>query len=139
VNDQPTLPGVTRAARTGGIRCTPACRRPGPSHAHCAAALCHRTFASVTDFDRHRRKGHCLSPASLGLVEAAGLWASPERHANDAALAERLADARFQRLYRSADGRTGRKGSQPGVGRKFADLSYERSAGPGELEVPNAA
>ncbi len=64
-----------------GSTCTDSCRRPSPSQAHCGA--CHRTLGSVTDFDRHRVGGACVDPASLGLVERAGLWASPERHADD--------------------------------------------------------
>lgn len=83
---QLALPGVTRPTN----HCTPACRRPGPSHAHCCVAGCHRTFGSVSDFDRHRKEGHCLDPRALGLVEHDGMWASPERHANDERLATRL-------------------------------------------------
>lgn len=86
---QPALLDVRPASRCGST-----CRTPGPSHAHCAAAGCHRTLASITDFDRHRRDGHCLHPAGLGLVERAGLWASPERHAADAAFVARRAEAR---------------------------------------------
>lgn len=34
----------------------------------CHCARCHLTFASIRAFDRHRRRGECQSPASVGLV-----------------------------------------------------------------------
>jgi hypothetical protein len=33
-------------------RCTAACRPPSPANAHCS--VCHRTFGSVSGFDKHR-------------------------------------------------------------------------------------
>lgn len=92
MDTQPTLLDVPARRR-----CDRTCRAPGASHAHCGA--CHRTFGSVSDFDRHRvdgghGEGRCTHPAGLGLTEHLGLWASPERHANDARLAEQLAAAR---------------------------------------------
>jgi len=92
MNAQPTLLDVPTRRR-----CDHTCRPPSASHAHCGA--CHRTFASVSDFDRHRvdgghGEGRCTHPGGLGLTEHNGLWASPERHANDARLAEQLAAAR---------------------------------------------
>lgn len=87
MNAQPALLDVPRPSRCGTT-----CREPGPSHAHCAT--CHRTLASVSDFDRHRVDGHCVHPTSLGLVERTGLWASPERHANDTRLTALLAEGR---------------------------------------------
>lgn len=87
--------------------CTTACRQPGPSHAHCAAASCHTTFATIGSFDDHRRGGQCLPPASIGLVERDRLWASPERHAADERNTERLAVARSQGRCTGTDGRTG--------------------------------
>ena len=95
---QPALLDVRRPSR-----CGTSCRAPGPSHAHCAAAGCHRTLASIADFARHRRAGRCLHPASLGLVERAGLWATPERHVNDAAHAARLAEGRAARRAPTPD------------------------------------
>jgi hypothetical protein len=77
--------------------CARDCRQPGPSHCHCAAASCHATFASLEAFDDHRRNGQCLNPASLGLVAVDGLWASPERHANNQRSAAVLATARSSR------------------------------------------
>lgn len=64
------------------MSCTTACHSPTPSQAHCG--VCHRTYGSVTEFDRHRRSawptGACPDPASLDLVERSGVWASQERH-----------------------------------------------------------
>jgi hypothetical protein len=34
------------------------------SHASC----CHRTFSSLSAFDRHRKGGRCNDPAAVGLV-----------------------------------------------------------------------
>lgn len=76
------------------MTCTALCHCPSPSQAHCGA--CHRSLGSVTDFDRHRVGGACVDPAGLGLVEVAGLWASPERHAADARKAAVLAAARLR-------------------------------------------
>ncbi|MCW2768527.1 MAG: hypothetical protein JWO11_4486 [Nocardioides sp.] len=45
------------------MTCTVGCLKPTPSQAHCSA--CHRTFGSVTGFDRHRRGGVCANPATL--------------------------------------------------------------------------
>lgn len=41
-------------------------RWAGTSTAHCPT--CHRTFGAVGGFDRHRRDGRCVDPATLGLV-----------------------------------------------------------------------
>jgi hypothetical protein len=41
---------------------------------------------SVTDFDNHRFDGRCLDLTSIGLVEDAGLWATPEGQAHHARL-----------------------------------------------------
>lgn len=35
--------------------------------AHCAAAKCHRTFGSVTAFDKHRKSGTCQHPLVVGM------------------------------------------------------------------------
>lgn len=84
------------------MSCTPTCHNPTRAQAHCGA--CHRTLGTVTDFDRHRRAGACLDPATLGLVEVAGLWASPERHANDARKVAVLTRARQRVRPTSPDG-----------------------------------
>ncbi len=89
----PTLPGTDEPSQTvlDGLQ-TPA--RPGPdrslrgtadpstlphrcgrcesrwagnSTCHCGGG-CHQTFSGVTTFDRHRRNGQCLDPASVGLT-----------------------------------------------------------------------
>lgn len=60
-------------------------------------------MASVWDFDRHRRDGHCLHPASLGLIEVDGLWATVERHDKNRASAARLADVRSGGLVTAPD------------------------------------
>jgi hypothetical protein len=41
-------------------------RWAGTSTAHCGA--CHNTFTAVGGFDRHRRNGACVPPASVGMV-----------------------------------------------------------------------
>lgn len=78
------------------MSCTPACHNPTPSQAHCGATGCHRTFGSVTDFDRHRRHGQCADPTTLGLVEVRQVWASPQRHASAVRKAELLARGRLR-------------------------------------------
>jgi hypothetical protein len=62
------------------VSCTATCHRPSQSQAHCGAAGCHRTFRNVDHFDRHRRDGTCVDPATLGMVEVDRIWASPEAH-----------------------------------------------------------
>ena len=36
-------------------------------HQACHCGECHRTFSSLTWFDRHRRGGTCTDPAGLGM------------------------------------------------------------------------
>ncbi len=67
-----------------GSRCTPDCRLPVRSQAHCS--VCHRTLSGVTYFDQHRRDGWCVDLPDLGLVEVDGLWSSPAGHAQRAQL-----------------------------------------------------
>jgi hypothetical protein len=69
----------------------------GNRTAHCGGSKCHRTFSSMTAFDRHQRSRteggvECLDPASVGLVAAekpyGTLWACPSNgggnpHAKD--------------------------------------------------------
>lgn len=59
------------------MSCTSTCVRPTPSQAHCAAGSCHRTFGSVSAFDRHRRGGECLHPEEVGMQERDGVWRNP--------------------------------------------------------------
>lgn len=56
------------------------CRTVTPAQAHCS--VCHRTFGSVSGFDRHRRNGECIDPTTVGLVARDGVWRRP---ATDAA------------------------------------------------------
>ena len=105
------------------MSCTPACHNPTPSQAHCGA--CHRTLGSVTDFDQHRRGGQCAHPATLGLVEARQVWASPERHASAIRKAEMFTKVRLQRSHTSVEGRTDEIGSRVGVGVGRTDLPRE--------------
>jgi hypothetical protein len=59
------------------MTCTNDCRRPTPAQAHCGA--CHRTFGSASGFDKHRRDGQCLDPATLKvpMTETDGIWRWP--------------------------------------------------------------
>lgn len=45
-----------------------ACQRwwTGAERSH--ASCCHRTFSSLSAFDRHRKGGRCNDPAAMGLV-----------------------------------------------------------------------
>lgn len=79
-------------ARPVGTRCTPECRTPRGTQAHCS--VCHNTMSGVTFFDAHRRDGRCVDPALLGLVEVDGLWFTPEGHESRAVSAARLAALR---------------------------------------------
>lgn len=59
-------------------QCGPDCVRPTPNQAHCPVAGCHRTFGGVSNFDKHRRNGWCLDPATLGMtLNGAGIWRIP--------------------------------------------------------------
>lgn len=79
-----------------GTPCSPGCRQPSPSQAHCM--VCHRTLRGPGQFDQHRCNGHCLDPAVLGLVDLDGLWTTPEGHESRAASAARLATLRTDRV-----------------------------------------
>lgn len=63
-DDPPADPGSCPICCT---RC--GARANGRAYAHCGARGCHRTFSSVSGFDRHRRDGQCVDPATVGLVE----------------------------------------------------------------------
>lgn len=43
--------------------------------AHCTA--CCRHFSTARNFDRHRRAGQCVDPATAGLVIVDGVWREP--------------------------------------------------------------
>lgn len=43
----------------------------------CLCRSCGQYFTTVGNFDRHRRRGACSSPGSVGLVQVAGVWKSP--------------------------------------------------------------
>lgn len=58
----------------GCARC--AARWTGLTPCHCSS--CHLTFGGVRGFDRHRKAGSCLDPASLGLeLSDTGIWMQP--------------------------------------------------------------
>lgn len=64
------------------MTCTTDCRKPNGNQAHCGA--CHRTFSSVSTFDRHRSghvdDRHCVSPEGVGLrLNHHGVWAGEGR------------------------------------------------------------
>ena len=46
--------------------CKCGARWTGLRVAHCS--VCHRTFTTVANFDRHRRGGRCVDPASVDMV-----------------------------------------------------------------------
>lgn len=53
------------------------CRCPigsGLKTAHCT--VCHNTFTTPGNFDRHRRGGQCLAPENVGLVSSRRPWGS---------------------------------------------------------------
>jgi hypothetical protein len=63
-----------------GRRCDELCTHPnlrqGASTALCT--VCHEVFGAVTNFDRHRKDGWCLSPFDLGMrTNERGVWVVP--------------------------------------------------------------
>lgn len=61
-------------------------RWSGHRRAHCAAEKCHRTFATAALFDRHRRAGACVDPATIdGLRLVDGIWMGPAMTADQLA------------------------------------------------------
>jgi hypothetical protein len=64
---------TTRIVATCG-RC--AARWTATRAAHCAG--CHRTFSTVSGFDKHRRDGGCLEPAAVGLELRNGMFRGPQ-------------------------------------------------------------
>jgi len=65
--------------RTDGpswTQCRPDCIAPRGRQAHCPVD--HLTFTTVANFDRHRRHGRCLDPATIGMTtNERGLWLTP--------------------------------------------------------------
>jgi hypothetical protein len=59
----PGTNGIPKNAITHG-----ACQQwwTGTERSH--AGCCHRTFSSLSAFDRHRKGGRCNDPATVGLV-----------------------------------------------------------------------
>jgi hypothetical protein len=104
-----------------GSKCRDTCQRPTQSQAHCS--VCHVTLGGPWAFDRHRRGGECVDPASLGLVERAGVWREPM---DDAALDRKRA---FRVAAAAADGRTG-PGAYPSEGDAAKHGSYPSPAVP---------
>lgn len=44
-------------------------------HSTCHCPTCHRTFSSISGFDRHRVQGTCLDPSLLDYErDARGIW-----------------------------------------------------------------
>lgn len=72
-----SVPRVRHQRESTFRPCDDTCTRPTPSQAHCAAGSCHKTFGGVGGFDKHRRDGSCLDPATLGMVEIKGVWRTP--------------------------------------------------------------
>lgn len=73
-------PGGEAQRRSEGASCSgcPA-RWTGANRAHCSNPRCHRTFAGVGLFDRHRVGYRCVDPATLpGMEFRDGLWRGPE-------------------------------------------------------------
>jgi hypothetical protein len=55
----------------------------GNTTSHCGA--CHRTFTAPSAFDRHRRGGACLDPATVGMTtheRGYTAWGYPSDDAN---------------------------------------------------------
>lgn len=73
-DDEPESAGLPPVCCT---RC--GARANGRAYAHCAK--CHETFSGVTGFDRHRRGGECLDPATIGMIRTTRFgwtrWQSP--------------------------------------------------------------
>jgi hypothetical protein len=45
----------------------------------CGCWECGEVFSAVSNFDKHRSKGKCLNPATLGLVKShKGIWKLPD-------------------------------------------------------------
>lgn len=111
------------------MSCISTCVRPSPSQAHCAAGNCHRTFGSVSAFDRHRRGGECLHPEEVGLQERNGVWRAPLDERQRARLAALKPDAQSASRCTPQTAETG-----PGVpicGNQNPHPAHERDNQPG--------
>lgn len=74
--------------------------RPVPelSGSRCLCRPCGRVFRNLAGFDGHRpHRDGCGDPATVGLVEQDGIWATPQGHAQREASARRLATVRTAR------------------------------------------
>jgi hypothetical protein len=50
----------------------------------CGCRRCGEVFTSLTGFERHQRKGKCLDPAEIGLVQRPnGRWSFPPRETEE--------------------------------------------------------
>jgi hypothetical protein len=49
-------------------KCSPACTAGWSGTRKCHCKSCGANFSSITNFDKHRPSGACLSPTSVGLV-----------------------------------------------------------------------
>jgi hypothetical protein len=59
----------------------------------CHCPTCHKNFSVISHFDKHRPKGECLSPESIGLeLNAHGVWRKP----GEVDYAERLPKGKTQ-------------------------------------------
>lgn len=80
---RPEHDGVRQQSASCG-RCS--ARWSGTAKAHCAASGCHRTFSTVSNFDRHRtidgERGACRDPQDIGLIDRDGIWGMPSDPAN---------------------------------------------------------
>lgn len=67
-------------------------RWPSGSEALCAA--CNQCFHSIELFDKHRFRGGCEDPASLGMIVEDNLWSTVEGHVKRREIGERLSKGR---------------------------------------------
>jgi hypothetical protein len=111
IDDEIDFEEITDEPRPIGSKCSVLCREPDPSHAHCT--VCHTTFRTVTDFDKHRmtprsrtdplykrskmiKDGRCRDPERCGLVNVDELWATPAGHEERTRLSSQLAKGRVK-------------------------------------------
>lgn len=92
---------------TKGTPCLPTCKPiTGTTESHCR--VCHQSFYTVKDFDRHRydpsipedQDNECWEPSSIDMVLEDGVWSSPEGHEKRRTVADRLANARQARTQK---------------------------------------
>lgn len=52
------------------------CKWNGLNACHCTG--CHKTFKSLSGFDKHRRDFKCLDPLEIGMeMDSRGIWRTP--------------------------------------------------------------